>query len=424
MFFENKIISVHLLFYFVVICISMFLQINPVYSQNIINYEENVPYIRQNDYAEFGLSSCAPSSTAMILNYHFSNSDINPGHVYHSGTQAYTYDGALQYYRNVGFQGCAVTSVCIDDTDLTAIEEEGQSNYSGNYSGVIFNNIENYLENYWGANVTVIDNNRNAIIDALDSGPIIASVNVCGSGRGHYLVVHNINDNGTTDIDTDDYVVVNDPEPNCTIYNQTRNGQNKEILLSTFLRDWVNNGLYKISFPNTSKNEKKYSVIVSPSHSTNDGYTGIGKYPKYVYENFTDTLDENVTILVPLHNKLMIEDEDLNSINYYYGSGKSVIYLDPSNNSNTNISSVKWKPNIEKNGYYHIEYIYFDSGNTEDIVFYLKNEKGNTVSIKSIQYSNNQETIRKLLFSGNISQGYYVEANNIPKAKDINIDTI
>jgi hypothetical protein len=406
-----------ILFYLVVNCMIVTMQFGYAYAENIIQREREIPYIRQNDYAEFGLSACAPSSTAMILRYHFPDSHISAGHVYHSGTQAYGYNGTLKYYRNVGFQNCVVNNVCIDDTALKAINENGRDNFSGNnYSGVEFLSLQNYLTNYWGAQITLVENNRASILDALSSGPILASVNVCGSGGGHYLVVHNIDNNETPDNINDDYIVVNDPEPNCTIYNQTRNGQNKKILLATFINNWIRNGLYKITFENPSE-----TITVSPSHSVNDGYNGSNKYLIFNYENFTDPLDDTDTSAEISYNRLAIEDEDLDDIMYYYGSGKSVIYLDP-NGSNVNISSVKWIPNLTQKEMYSVEYIYFDSGNKADINFYLKDNLGNTISQNTVTYSNNNKVNNKTLFSGSLSNGYYVEALNVPK--DVNIDTI
>ena len=61
----------------------------------------SIPYFRQSDFVGFGESACGPTSLSMILKYYFPYSQINPGQVYHSGTQAYKYNGPVIYYKNL-----------------------------------------------------------------------------------------------------------------------------------------------------------------------------------------------------------------------------------------------------------------------------------------------------------------------------------
>lgn len=400
----------------------------------VIQRDRDVPYVRQVDYAEFGLSACGPSSISMILNYHFPNAHVSPGQIYHSGTQIYGYNGPLKYYRNIGSQDC-LAGFCIDDTDLDKILDEGKDYYTSTSSSGSFINFKTYLENYWDATVTRITCDYLSISSALQDGPLLANVRPCGKNCkscGHYLVVHNVDDNGTPEDESDDLIVINDPEPNCSIYNQTRTGENKKISISTLL-DWLDkdnpNGLNKITFNSYIGLSKKYTVLVDSAHTVNDGYYNQGesketKYTKYCYTNLIDPLDKNNTERETLFHTLTIEDESIDDLYYYYQAGKDAIFLNPNNpNNNNDISRVVWEPKLTCDGLYEIKYIFYDYGANATIDFKLKNSEDVLIDSKNVTYENLKTIVKKDLWKSiSLKDGYYVEVVNVPK--DVNIDAL
>ncbi|MDY6950250.1 MAG: hypothetical protein SWE60_01955 [Thermodesulfobacteriota bacterium] len=312
---------------------------------------------------------------------------------------------------------------------MTRIDDDGRAYYHGTYSGTSLSYLKAYIETYWGGTVTRIDNSRESIIDALQLGPLLANVHVCGSSGGHYLVIHNVDDNDTPNNTADDRIIVNDPEPNCAIYSQTRTGENKSILATSFIGNWVQNGIYRVCFAGYSDLSKQFSFLVDTAHSVNDGYYNdnqdrSSKYTIYNYEELTDELSDEDTHREAMIHRLVVEDESMQDVYYYYGQGKDVIYLNPDNtNDNEEISSVKWKPCLPTRGLYRINYVYHDYGNIATVEFKLIDSSGQTVDTKAVSYANSKKVESKVLWQSiELETGYYVEVNDF--RKDVNIDAM
>lgn len=435
----NNWIKNTLFCFFVLVCV--YFQNNTfANNDNAKLLELEVEYFRQTDYAEFGLSACGPTSTAMILNYHYPSAHVTPGQVYHSGSQIYTYDGPVQYYRNVGFQLKWKNANEISDTYFKNVPN-GKKYYNQKYrSDGHRGNLKNYIELYWDGKFEKLKNYSIASLkSALDeSGPLLANVNVCGGSGGHFITIVGIDENTNE-------IIVNDPYP-CSSYKEGH-GKKQKIKHNRFVSHWIKSGIYSVSFDYTNSNlfvnDNKHQVskldniiLVDSAHLLHDGYfsrnpiygpkeqnSSVYKYTIYDYEKFDDKLSAEKTRQEKMYNFMLIENENFNDIRYYYLNGKDGVYLDK-NSKDKVINKINWLPSIKKEGFYKISFITYDNGAKATLNFNAYDSNGKNLREEStFQYTNSRLVRKEVLWDKIfLRKGSYVSTKNIPA--DVNVDAI
>lgn len=366
----------------------------------------DVPYLSQLDYPNnMKQSACGPTSIAMLLMYYYPNSHIDMPEIYHSGTQSYRYlNGPAYYYRNVSF-ACSLQYGC--DSRLTIINPYIYRRfYVGTYSGMNVDSMRNYLINIWGiqtTQLTTIDD----VYREIQRGPLLGHVFALGNRiYGHFLVIRGIDDGGTPHDRTDDYIIVNNPNP--YRWNQNYNGNGYRISYKDFFVGskgkvkWFRDA-YKLD-PIDSYSQRMYTLVVDTGNNDFEGNA--------------------------IANIFQLDDPDGKSAKgnlvwgFNYGGGMDSYSPTEGGHSAT------WTPKLNKAGTYQVS-VHFKAGGG-DVTYTVYDNNHNALGSVIINQSINSSTATCDLRTGWCSStiadqvflenGSYVTASNI--AAKSNIDAI
>jgi len=410
----------------------------------------NVPYFRQSDFVGFGSSACGPTSISMILKYYYPYSQVNPGKIYHSGGQAYKYNGPVRFYKNAGYANFHIKNGL-------AFKDNGYTNkyYIGNYSGMI--HPENLAKDFFKRwNLVLIRKyvsnlKKEEAINLLKSSPLLVLEN------GHYLLLLDYVKNDDKFFAHDPWVLRHKVDNNFNFIKRayisykydkkfatTKSGKNIKIPWQYIKNNFIT--IYQL-LPIEGSNmfiPNNYSTLVGPEDSNIDAYVygknfNIYGYKYKVYNHpindWTYKLNENnQTAWYKIYdpwidnikgpqkfNEMEINyHSNVDDIYYSYGNGRNFIFL---NKKNSYIDSVKWKPAIFAESIFDLTYNFFDCGPKKNLTFYLKDEKGNTLAKQIVSYTNSKTDKHIPLFQKvELKNGYYVEVDKVPY--NINLGSI
>ena len=406
-----------------------------------------VPYFRQNDFVGFGLSACGPSSIAMIIKYYYPFSQISPGKVYHEGSQSFVYDkGPIELYKNRGVADfCYDVRVTYNHPNSPFLKVCKKDNFypndyfTGTDVGMLQPTSLKYFFNKYNIEIESIPKNKitkDFLIEKLSKSPGLFHI------PKHYLVIYSYNK-------AEDKFLINNPYALNMDGGSYSNLNGKNVAVS-----WER--LYKkltreIVF--LKKNDSKipdYSVLVDATDVNLDNYVynknfNIAGYKYKVYNhpinNWTYKFNENnQTAWYEIYdpwidhingpqkfNEMKVDyTGNMDDIRYYYGGGKSFIYLSKMADTKQTpafINSVKWKPALYKTSFFNVVYSYYDKGAKATLKFYLKNKDNQVVATKEVKYINDGKSKQVTLWNSvPLGNGDYVEVDNI--RSNINLDAV
>ena len=368
-------------------------------------YDYDVPYINQLDYPDWGQSACGPTSITMILRYWYPNSLIDVPVVYHAATQgkkgypiAYYQDentGApLPGYFNVGYATEIVWPGTDPDTATNRVPEEFRDFYHNDYSGMVKEYAVRYLENIWGANVNIVNQTMDNIINEIRSRPII--INVDEGWGGHFIVLRGYNDE-------DDSFYINDPYPPYAdrgtgpFDTATTEARNRKISYAT-LQTWIT-GRKMLTFqPNSSHTDevRRYTTIVD---------NGIGNWGDAGILNQNCNADNHCFEVDNINERTSTGEYVWLS---WHAEGKDWIY--PRENGHW----VRWRPSLQRSGTYELFVKFYGSSSQSNVKYSIYNASG--LKIVSTQINQTEEGFESVsLGRYSLTNGAYVQADDIPK---------
>jgi len=304
-------------------------------------YTYSVVYMGQDSHEEaysISRSSNLPACIAMILRYHYRNSNITVLDVYRSGLLSYQYDGPAFACKNVGFEPLELGFEILDDDDKDNI---GAGKYyskrkSGYWSSAIYSldEVKQYLELWWG-NVQAGTTTFNSVVSEIKQRPVIIKVKY-NLQKDHFFLLKGYDDKDTEDLNDDTFYVYD------TYRNWTtkKNGDIWEIFSDgkgkfdyATLSSWYEaSGNIRISFQTQlNKNQKRHSYIIDTPSIEIDKTAKNGN--NYIWNEY------------------------VGSGNWYYPTASGY--------------SAKWTPVISKTGYYKLSMIYKGDNNLGGTINFL-----------------------------------------------------
>jgi len=338
----------------------------------------NVPFLRQNraGLENIDIAAGAATSLAMILQYHYPDSYIEPKVIYHSGIQNYIYNfGPAEGYRNFR------SDINGHGLLLDHVPSYARSYYLNFASGATRESISDYLKHTWGINTQTVSN-VNEVYSLIKEQPVLLHVKgnqASGIYADNKFVVLTGIDERDTPLDkADDYFLINDPS------------KSKEIRVnySEFLLEFIEG--MRFVFTDTAL-QRKHTVLVDTGHNS---ISGVSDTNEFVLEN-------------PSSWRFAYVDGD------YYFHSKPIASL-----------SAKWKPKLKQAGRYKItttvkggpfsgtsSYVLYDHNNVE-------------IGRGLVQHRNRDRNwITSIIFPDiKLRDGVYIKAINIPSYS--NIDAI
>ncbi|MBF0452274.1 MAG: hypothetical protein HQK75_16350 [Candidatus Magnetomorum sp.] len=304
-------------------------------------YTYSVIYMGQDSHEEaysISRSSNLPACIAMILRYHYRNSNINVLDVYRSGLLSYQYDGPAFACKNVGFEPLDLGFEILDDDDKDNI---GAGKYyskrkSGYWSSAIYSldEVKQYLELWWG-NVQAGTATFNSVVSEIKQRPVIIKVKY-NLQKDHFFLLKGYDDKDTEDVNDDTFYVYDTyrnwtTQKNGDIWEIFSDGKGKFDYAT--LSSWYEaSGNIRISFQTQlNKNEKRHSYVIDTQSIEIDKTAKNG-------DNY-------------------IWNEYVGSGNWYYPT--------------TSGYSAKWIPVISKTGYYKLSMIYKGDNNPGGTINFL-----------------------------------------------------
>ena len=299
----------------------------------------NVPFLKQHDYAYINEAAAAATSLAMILQYYYPDSAIDPRVVYHSGLQGYFYAfGIASGYRNI--RGSTANSSLI----LDHVPNSGRVYYAGSSAGASRADIDDYLSKTWDINTQTLSNSS-AVYSALQSGPVLARVNGPGNGiysRSHYVVIRGIDTHGSSAV-SDDHIIINDPY-DTQWANSNTSGNGRRVAYQDFFNNWFVEGI-KFEFEDTAS-QRAHTVIVDTGNISSSGVASIHRFSL----------------------------SSISAWKFNYLDGDWFFHERTSNNMNAT-----WKPRILRSGRYEISMHVKGHPSANSVVYVVYDRNGNEI---------------------------------------------